>query len=103
MTAVYSVIITLALCVFPWGHAQGQEAVTGLGPEPNCALVYPGTTSALMIDKKGGDAGEADRESPYKYHTMDALFTLYQPYLVNIEAYEPIYFLVGADPSKSKF
>jgi phospholipase A1 len=35
--------------------------------------------------------------------TYDDLFSLYQPYLENISAYEPIYFLVGADPSESRF
>jgi outer membrane phospholipase A len=38
-----------------------------------------------------------------KYRDYESLFTLYQPYLVNIEAYEPIYFLVGVDPKQSKF
>ena len=37
------------------------------------------------------------------YPTLGSLFTLYQPYVANISAYEPIYFLVGADPKKSKF
>jgi phospholipase A1 len=37
------------------------------------------------------------------YATLDLLFTLYQPYLANLTAYEPMYFLVGTDPSKSKF
>jgi len=35
--------------------------------------------------------------------TLDDLFTLYQPYLDNITPYEPIYFLVGTNPEKSKF
>jgi outer membrane phospholipase A len=34
---------------------------------------------------------------------LDSLFTLYQPYLVNFSAYQPMYFLVGTNPSKSKF
>lgn len=38
-----------------------------------------------------------------RYATLDSLFTLYQPYLGNIAAYEPMYFLVGTDPEKSKF
>ena len=37
------------------------------------------------------------------YPTLDALFSLYQPYMINISAYEPIYFLFGADPEDSKF
>ncbi len=37
------------------------------------------------------------------YQNIDALFTLYQPYLDNISAYQPIYFLVGTDPGDSTF
>jgi len=35
--------------------------------------------------------------------TLGTLFTLYQPYVANISAYEPIYFLVGTDPENSTF
>jgi phospholipase A1/A2 len=35
--------------------------------------------------------------------SMDELFSLYQPYKVNFAVYEPVYFLVGANPEKSKF
>lgn len=38
-----------------------------------------------------------------QYDSMDDLFALYQPYLGNISVYEPVYFLVGTDPAKSKF
>jgi phospholipase A1 len=38
-----------------------------------------------------------------KYESLDSLYELYQPYLKNIAAYEPMYFLVGANPEKSKF
>ncbi|MBU0681229.1 MAG: phospholipase A [Proteobacteria bacterium] len=45
-----------------------------------------------------------DPVSPVEqYQNFDDLFTLYQPYLGNISAYEPIYFLVGTNPEKSKF
>lgn len=37
------------------------------------------------------------------YDSLDSLFTLYQPYLGNISAYKPIYFLAGLDPEESKF
>lgn len=37
------------------------------------------------------------------YPTLDSLFTLYQPYAKNASAYEPMYFLAGAELSKSKF
>lgn len=34
---------------------------------------------------------------------LDSLLRLYQPYVKNISFYEPMYFLVGADPEYSKF
>ena len=37
------------------------------------------------------------------YPSLESLFYLYQPYVVNFSAYEPLYFLVGTDPSESKF
>lgn len=37
------------------------------------------------------------------YETLDSLVYLYQPYLTNISPYEPIYFLIGTKPEKSKF
>jgi phospholipase A1 len=37
------------------------------------------------------------------YPTLDSLFTLYQPYIGNMGAYKPMYFLVGTDLAKSKF
>jgi phospholipase A1/A2 len=38
-----------------------------------------------------------------KYPDLESLFTLYQPYIANISAYEPLYFLVGRDPEESTF
>lgn len=38
-----------------------------------------------------------------KYDNLDDLFTLYQPYLKNISAYQPMYFLLGLQPEKTKF
>lgn len=38
-----------------------------------------------------------------EYPSLDSLFTLYQPYLSNMSPYEPIYFLIGTNPAKSKF
>lgn len=35
--------------------------------------------------------------------SLEDLFSLYQPYIDNIKPYEPIYFLVGTNPEKSKF
>ena len=48
-------------------------------------------------------AAQPETISQDHYPTLDSLFTLYQPYLGNIGAYQPMYFLVGADPEESKF
>ncbi|MBU4449612.1 MAG: phospholipase A [Proteobacteria bacterium] len=40
---------------------------------------------------------------PEESVTLDSLLTLHQPYLLNFSAYEPMYFLMGTDPKKSKF
>ena len=45
---------------------------------------------------------ERNDEEP-EFQTLEQLFTLYQPYLGNISAYEPIYFLAGTSLEKSKF
>lgn len=38
-----------------------------------------------------------------EYQTIDSLYSLYQPYVRKLSAYEPMYFLLGADPKESKF
>jgi outer membrane phospholipase A len=49
-----------------------------------------------------GAAEDAQRSSETGA-SLDDFFTLYQPYVANISAYEPICFLVGSDPKDSKF
>ncbi len=49
---------------------------------------------------KKSTAGKTESK---KYPTIDSLFELYQPYIKNLSAYHPMYFLVGADPKQSKF
>ncbi len=48
-------------------------------------------------------APEEKSSNGSRYPTLDSLFALYQPYLGGIAAYQPMYFLVATDPSKSKF
>ena len=43
------------------------------------------------------------QESQKQFNSLDDLFVLYQPYLANLSAYQPVYFLVGANPEESKF
>jgi phospholipase A1 len=44
-----------------------------------------------------------EKTASKEYETLDSLFELYQPYIKNLSAYDPMYFLVGTDPKKSKF
>jgi outer membrane phospholipase A len=44
-----------------------------------------------------------EKDDETEIPSFDAVDALYQPYLVNISAYQPMYFLVGTDPKKSKF
>ncbi|MDF7825909.1 phospholipase A [Pontiellaceae bacterium B12227] len=48
------------------------------------------------------DAGQ-EKAAGAQYESLDSFYTLYQPYVNNISAYYPIYFLAGTDLSKSKF
>lgn len=48
---------------------------------------------------KGEDIGAADTV----HQSHDAMFTVYEPYQKNAASYEPVYFLVGTEPEKSKF
>lgn len=55
--------------------------------------------SAAPTDLVSDESSGQERD----FAKFDSFSTLYQPYLVNIAPYEPIYFLVGTDPGKSKF
>lgn len=54
----------------------------------------------ILFDIAAPQPGAAVEDA---YPTLESLFTLYQPYIGNIGAYKPMYFLVGTDPEKSKF
>lgn len=45
----------------------------------------------------------ADTEPQEDYPTLASFFGMAQPYIDNVSAHEPIYFLVGTNPEKSKF
>lgn len=64
-------------------------------------LTDSGTTPSA--DTSAQPSGIEDENNKGDNESYDAMFSLYQPYLKNISAYEPIYFLVGADPSESRF
>ena len=46
---------------------------------------------------------EKDQAPPPDQMDLDSFTNVYQPYLKNIFYYQPMYFLVGVDPKKSKF
>lgn len=45
----------------------------------------------------------ASSDQQEEYPTLSSFFGLAQPYIDNVSAYEPIYFLIGTNPEKSKF
>ncbi len=57
----------------------------------------------IDVEPPRPEAPKSVTSEPQKFETLDSLFALYQPYLKNIAAYEPMYFLVGTDPEDSKF
>jgi len=81
-----SIILLLILCPFAWCFADDNPSQTG---------------SESPASDLNQDVSEPDTTVSYQY--IDVLFMLYQPYLDNISAYQPIYFLVGTDPSESTF
>jgi outer membrane phospholipase A len=52
---------------------------------------------------KADSATDQEPSQEQDYESLESLFTLYQPYIKNMSAYDPMYFLVGTDPKKSKF
>jgi len=59
--------------------------------------------ASLVFQGSARGAETVTTPEPAGYPTLDSFFALYQPYLGNISAYRPIYFLVGTNPAKSKF
>ena len=62
----------------------------------------PVLLTVSISDSKSAFGGSAPYGIP-SYDALEDLFRLYQPYLANITAYNPMYFLLGTDPAKSKF
>lgn len=66
-------------------------------------LVFVLPLSAEDVQPTGTDDDASGMNDSAQYDSLQSLYTLYQPYISNMTAYEPIYFLIGTDPSKSKF
>jgi len=65
------------------------------------ALAENKTLTAVTSEESSGQKENNNKSRDFQ--TLDSVFSLYQPYLKNISAYKPIYFLVGADPSETRF
>lgn len=66
------------------------------------AIVLSSSSSSVSATQMQNNSSSETEESK-SYNSLESLFSLYQPYLQNISAYNPIYFLVGTAPEKSKF
>jgi phospholipase A1 len=73
-------------------------------------LVYAGDAEPFtgntdtVLPSKPSDPSQTDTTLfAAQYPSFDSLFVRYQPYLENISAYKPMYFLLGADPEETKF
>ena len=90
LIAVFSILGILTFSTSVFSYDGDQLVVFYSEPSKNDTNDYQATNLA------GAD------ENKHK-QTYDDMFSLYQPYLENISAYEPICFLVGVDPSESRF
>ena len=61
--------------------------------------------SSVLVSVLAAKAPQAEDEEEVETDlpSFDAVAALYQPYLINLSAYEPMYLLVATDPEKSKF
>jgi outer membrane phospholipase A len=114
------IFVKLILFAFPVIGDAGEplEVRRVTAPEPRCSSFLKGgyvhqfdanIDAGVMFAETAAEEprtqvlGRRSSEPSEQYATMDSLFALYQPYLVNLVAYEPMYFLVGTNPKKSKF
>jgi len=61
--------------------------------------VARGAASATNLPEPTSEEAPPEAEA----YDLSALTSIYQPYAKNIAVYRPMYFLVGVDPSESKF
>ncbi len=69
---------------------------------PDAAIHSPPEAISSGDENKDPDSAKTGSKI-YEYRDLDDLFSLYQPYLENISAYNPIYFLLGTELEKSKY
>ncbi|MDX2445731.1 MAG: phospholipase A [Desulfobacterales bacterium] len=76
---------------------QGVVSFAGAAEYPPGSTVGAGTSESGAVESD--TVGDLSQHHP----NFDSMFTLYQPYLDHVSAYQPMYFLVGTNPEKSKF
>jgi len=76
---------------------QGMVAMAQDEQSPPESTAFPETSESVTSDV------DMEEDLSLSYPSIDSMFTLYQPYLDHVSAYQPMYFLVGTDPGKSKF
>jgi phospholipase A1/A2 len=67
------------------------------------AQTPPGSVSRTEASQPTSTDADPQEDQSLRYTSIDSMFTLYQPYLDHVSAYQPMYFLVGTDPGESKF
>ncbi len=88
---------TIGVCepVTPAGQADLPARETPSPTEAETPYTFRKTPTTTVVD--------SSPTGSERYRDLNELFTLYQPYLGNISAYQPMYFLLGTQPEKSKF
>lgn len=65
-------------------------------------LLLAGAQVTLGAADQAAPPAKTAEPSGESYETLESFYGLYQPYVNNISAYEPIYFLAGTDLAESK-
>jgi phospholipase A1/A2 len=63
----------------------------------------PESVSTTEATRPASTDADPEENPSLRFTSIDSMFTLYQPYLDHVSAYQPMYFLVGTDPGESKF
>ena len=64
---------------------------------------FDGASVLVSVLAEKAPQAEDEEEVETELPSFDAVAALYQPYMINLSPYEPMYLLVGTDPEKSKF
>lgn len=93
-----SVLILILIFSLPVWAAGPETATPVFSESAGPDIASPNDKTPLEAEVKPEETFNID-----DFQTLDAMFSLHQPYLKNFSGYKPLCFLVGADPEKSKF